>query len=152
MRRTISIWYFWITAWLYLSQLLALISLIGFVGWVAYTREISEIPKYGLAISAGIFVISGIGRMIRSSSVRCPLCRAELFKRLKCSRNEKVPHFLGSYRFPLAVSILRFADRIRCNCCGTSIRFSGESRQQNNEETQIRRPRRTVKQGISLGD
>ena len=36
---------------------------------------------------------------------------------------------MGSYLLPFALSVLTLPQRIRCNFCGTSIRFRGKSRQ-----------------------
>jgi len=90
-------------------------------------------PIYLLGAAAGVFLVSGFLIMMLSGPVSCPLCRASLFAARKCKRNEKSPKLFGSYRIPLALGCLFLFDRLRCSFCGTSFRYTGKSRQAQQE-------------------
>jgi|GEM_PF-6533486 len=65
----------------------------------------------------GIGIFTALVFFVNSQSVICRLCRAQFFKRLKCSRKKDVPSIAGSVRIPLALAVVTRRSSICCPYC-----------------------------------
>lgn len=70
-----------------------------------------------LAGTVGLYLLTYLCFTITSSKCRCQLCQAKTMRSLKCTRNKKAKKILGSYRLPMALSIV-FRGHFRCQYCG----------------------------------
>jgi len=140
---------FYLSAMLYWLRLFSAIGFLLALGFLLMTEDFFWAYLGGVCV--GGFVLTTFTYWAVSSKLACPLCRSQQFKPQKCARNEKVPHFMGSYLIPLTLKILFFSERLRCVYCGTTFHFFGESRRGYPEQKMVSpssgsgRRRRTAK-------
>ena len=84
---------------------------LAYAGWENSWR----IALLGCGLGAASIVAS-ISRILLAGFVRCPLCAAAVFSPLGSTKHSKARKFLGSYRLPVALSIL-FRNHFLCPYC-----------------------------------
>jgi len=65
----------------------------------------------------GFWILSLIVFYVKGSALRCSLCMAPLWSSRKCQKHKNAKKALGSYRLPVATSVL-FKGHYRCPYCG----------------------------------
>jgi hypothetical protein len=93
----------------------------GSLGLFVYALLLSRRDLGNLAI--GLFGLTGIvaiSHLILGAAARCPLCLVSSFSHLQLSKSARAKHFLGSYRFFVALGVL-FKGCFHCPYCGGNV-------------------------------
>ncbi len=77
-------------------------------------------------ILIGLSLLSGVIQLVCFAGAKCPLCMMSPLGRHCCVKHQRAISFLGSYRLPVALSVL-FLGRLRCPYCEEHIKLTLKS-------------------------
>lgn len=111
-----------------LMILLKWLLITGGIPLLAYAKVIEnrELGYYAIAglSLAGLF---SLGHWVVGARARCPLCFVPSFSHRQQAKSRKALHFLGSYRFFVALSVI-FKGFFRCPYCGERTAMQARAR------------------------